>query len=97
RLQTQSTWPIDGFEQLGHPLPAVHTAPADLAFGREPLSEAFRDGACFAEGLRNAACISGRILRPFRRTARGIDPYNSIIPDSDVPQLSCNGTGFPNL
>ena len=40
---------FDHFQQLDIPLPAVHAAPADFAFGGEPFAELFGDVARLAE------------------------------------------------
>src|SRR5215831_15827835 len=58
---------------------------------------AFRNRTCFPEGFSDAFGIPDRILRPFHWTARRIDADDSVWPNTDVPQLSSDGTRFANL
>ena len=56
-----------------HPLPAVHAAPADLAFRGEPLAVALGDVARLAERLGDPLRVALRIRRPVRRARRRVD------------------------
>ena len=58
---------VDRFEQIHHLLPTVHAAPADFAFGGEPLAEVFGDVARFAERLGDQFLVALRDPSPIRR------------------------------
>ena len=96
-LEAECLRPIHFFEQLEVPLPAVHPAPADLAFGREPLVERLRDRARLAEGLSDLLRIAVRVDGPLGRTRGRIDPDDAGFPDPRVTELLANLAGFPDL
>ena len=96
-LEAERLRPIHLFEQLEIPLPAVHAAPADLAFGGEPFAEPFRDRARLAEGLRDLLRVAVRILGPLRRTRGRIDPDDARRSNPDVTQLLADLARFPDL
>ena len=65
-LEAQRLRPVDHFQQFDHPPPTVHAAPADFAFGGQPLAVILGNVAGLAEGRRRSA--SG--CRPDRPTTR---------------------------
>src|SRR6266581_7133294 len=97
RLQTQRFRPIHQDEQLGHMLPAVHSAPADLAFCSQSFPVALCNRARFAEGFGDTFCITNGVLRPLRRTAGGINANDSVWANAYVPELLCNCTRLTEL
>ena len=72
RLEAQCLRPIDHLQQLDHVLPAMHAAPADLPFRRQPFAVIFGNVARLRESLRDALRIRLRILRPFRGAAESM-------------------------
>ena len=96
-LHADSLGPSDGFQQLHHPLPAVHAAPADLAFGREPLAVRFGDVGGLAERLGDPLRVARRILRPVARARGGVDPDHAVLPDAEIAKRATDRAGFLNL
>ena len=76
------------FQQLDLALHAVHAAPADLAFGREPLAELLRDIARLPERLGNLLRVARRILRPVRRARRRVDADDAVLADAECRAAS---------
>ena len=65
---------FDQLEQLDHALPAVHAAPADFAFGREPLAVALRR----RRRLRGRSRRSSSCCRPDPSPSRAGPPAESM-------------------
>src|SRR5262245_58708232 len=97
RLHAECLRPVDQHQQLGHVLPTMHSAPADLTFGGQPLSVAFCDRACFTEGFGDPFCVTHWIFRPLRRAARGVNANDSVWSNTNVPKLLRNCTGLAEL
>src|SRR5689334_11298473 len=68
----------------------MHTGPADLAFGRKPLSKIFSDRAGLPERLRDALRIRAGIFCPFRRARSRVDTHDSVRPDFQVAELTAD-------
>src|SRR5262249_14258226 len=97
RLEAERFRSIYRFQKLKHTLPAMHSSPADLAFGSEALAMILCDRACGAKRLRDLLRVFGRALSPLRRADRGIDPHDPISPDSQIAQLLCDDASLPHL
>ena len=63
-LEADRLRPVDHLEQLDIPLPAVHAAPADLAFGREPLAVVLGDVARLRGTCRRSSSCCRRDPSP---------------------------------
>ena len=88
---------IDHLEQLHHPLPTVHPAPADLAFRGEPLAMTIGDVAGLAEDIRDPSCVLSGSLRPVAGTRRRVDPNHAIAPNPELPKLSADVARLAHL
>src|SRR5262249_36622012 len=97
RLETQGLWPADHLKQFGHTLPAMHSAPADLAFGGQPLAKIFCDITRFAKRLGDPTGVRGWILSPIRRACGGINSHDPVASDAQLAELLTYRTGFSNL
>ena len=69
-LEAERLGAVDHLQQLQHPLPTVHAAPADLAFGGQPLAVVLGDLAGLAEGLGDPLLIAHRVFVPGLHAAR---------------------------
>ena len=60
-LEAERAGPVGQLQELHHPLPAVHAAPADFALGGEPLAVVVGDVARLAERRRRSSsdCLRG--------------------------------------
>ena len=78
-LEAERLGPIDHFQQLHHPLPTVHAAPADFAFGGQPLAEILGDVAGLAERVGDALLIGLRVPSTTVGGADGrVDPHDAV-------------------
>ena len=97
RLEAERLRPADTLEQIHHVFPAVHAAPADLAFGRKALPEALGHVASLGKSASDLRLVAFRILRPVRHAARGINPHHPVRPGAELPQPLANAAGLANL
>ena len=93
-LKTERLRPADGLQQFDHALPAVHAAPADLAFRRQPLAVGFGDVAGLAERLRDQLRVGGRVLRVLMDAGRRIDANDAVRPHAEIAQLLADPAGL---
>ena len=84
-LKAERLRPIHHFQQFHHVPPAMHAAPANFAFGGQPLAMFLGDGAGFAECLGDAHGVRQWILGPLGRTDGRIDAHHAILPDARSP------------
>ena len=78
---------FDHLQQLDVALHAVHAAPADLPFGRQPLAVVLGDRRGLLERLGDLLRVALRILRPLRRARRRVDADDAVVADAEVAQL----------
>ena len=64
RRYAEAIRPADAFQNIQHLPPALHAAPANLAFRRQPLAMRFGRSAGTAEGLDDEAGVARRIGVP---------------------------------
>src|SRR3984957_6414294 len=93
-LKSEGLRAPDGLQQIDHALPALHAAPADLAFRRQSLAMRLRNVASFAERFCDQFGAGGWILRPFMDARRRIDANDPVRPHAELAQLFCDGAGF---
>ena len=87
--------PVHHLQQLDHPPPAVHAAPADFAFGGEAFAVVFGDVAGLAERLGDAASVfPAGSLRPVGGAGRRVDADDAVRPHAQFAQLLADGAGF---
>ena len=76
-LEAERFWPADHLQKIDHVLPAVHAAPADLAFGRKALAMLLGDVAGLAESLRDRLLVRGGMGGPIMHAGRRIDAHDA--------------------
>ena len=96
-LVTERLGPADHLQQLHHARPAVHPAPANLAFGRQPFAVCLRNVAGSPKCVGNPLGIAVGILGPVSRARRGIDTDDSVLPDAEIPQPLADDTRLAHL
>ena len=83
-LEADGLRPVHHLEQLDVALHAVHAAPADFPFGRQPLAVTLGDVGRLAERVGDLLRVAGGILRPLRRTRRRVDADDAVAADAEV-------------
>ena len=75
----------------------MHCAPADFAFGGEPLAVSLGNGARLAKCVCNSHRVCGWIFGPGCGAHGGVNAYNSVLTNAEVSKLLADGAGFTNL
>src|SRR5262249_30644905 len=96
-LESERFRPVHQHKQLRHMLPAVHPAPANFTFCREPFAIVLCDGTALLERLGDTFRITDWIIRPVQRTACGIDANNSVWTNADTSKLLPDRARFADL
>ena len=96
-LETNCLRQPDHFQQFHVPPPALHAAPADLAFRRQPLAVACRDMPRLAERIGNNLRVARRVCGPGIDAGRGVNPDHTVLAHAQILQLLRNLTALANL
>ena len=86
-LEPERLRPVDHLEQLEHPLPAVHSAPADFPLGGEDLVVLGGDIAGLGERIGQDLLIPLGVFRPFFHRAGGVDADTAVRADTELAKL----------
>ncbi len=88
-LEADGLRAADQLEELDHPPPGVHAAPADLAFGGEPLAVVLGDVGRPARKVSAIFfCVARGILRPVGRAGGGVDADDAVGADAELAELA---------
>src|SRR5205809_510011 len=83
-LETKRLRAADQLEELYHPPPTVHAAPADFPLGREPFAEVLGDSAGLAKRVGDAASVRLRIARaPIAHAAGRVNSHDAVGSNAD--------------
>src|SRR3954467_13187803 len=97
RLEAKSLWPIHTLKQVHHFFPAMHSAPANLSLGSQPLTIAFGHFARFGECLDSSSLIGFRILRPILDSRGRIDPDDAVGTRAQLTETAGHPARLANL
>src|SRR5438094_2087535 len=75
----------------------MHSTPANLTFGSQPLPKALRYITSFIEGLDNFSLIGLGVLRPISHATSRINPHHPIRASAKFAQPSGDAAGLANL
>ena len=96
-LEADDAGAVGRLKRIDHRLPAVHAAPADLAFRCEPFAEILGDVAGLAPGLGDELGVACRILGPVGRARGRVDADDAIRPDAEVPKCLAQLAGLADI
>ena len=97
RLKTQRLWPVHPLQEVHHPLPTVHAAPADFPFRRQTLAEILGDRARLGEGLGDLGLVGLGIRGPVRHAARRVNAHHTVGSNAQFAQFAGNAAGLADL
>src|SRR5215207_5115340 len=93
-LEAEGLRTVDRLQQVDHGFPAMHPAPADLSFRRQPLAVALRHVAGLTKGLGDDTGVPGGVLRPFFDGSRRVDAHDAVGAHAQLAQTAGDAAGL---